>query len=277
MISTRVRCEEIDHLDILIFDEPDQSLYPSSIRFLRDELLKLSEKTKIIFSTHSQYMIDTENIERHYIVDKIDDITKIDNDFSKSQFSNCELLRNAIGTSVFECLKEKNLIFEGWLDKKLFDLFLMWNPNYVRKFKDVGKTYLSGISGAEQMVQIMQLASKKFIIIADSDQTSRNKRLDFNNNYPEEENNWIGYAEIDDKIETMEDFLEMDYVKSQLSINYNISKFDEKISAIKNIEKIISDKTEKQIFKKTLMSNLKHENIKKEYEDFVKILVKKFE
>ena len=124
MISTRVRKNSIDDLDIVLFDEPDQSLYPSSSRYLRDELLKLSERTKIIYSTHSQYMIDSECVDRHIVVEKKNDITTLKNYNSISPFSDDELLRNAIGTSIFDCLKENNIIFEGWLDKQLFEFYL---------------------------------------------------------------------------------------------------------------------------------------------------------
>ena len=40
-----------------------------------------------------------------------------------SQYSEDELLLRSIGTSIFECLKENNLIFEGWLDKEFFERY----------------------------------------------------------------------------------------------------------------------------------------------------------
>lgn len=70
MISTKARSNMIGERDIILIDEPDQSLYPTSARFLKEELLKISEKAKLIYSTHSQYMIDSTCIDRHIIVEK---------------------------------------------------------------------------------------------------------------------------------------------------------------------------------------------------------------
>lgn len=70
MLSTQSRANKIGERDIILIDEPDQSLYPTSARYLRDELLSMSKKSIIIYSTHSQYMIDPNCIERHLIVEK---------------------------------------------------------------------------------------------------------------------------------------------------------------------------------------------------------------
>lgn len=114
MLSTEARINKIQEKDIILMDEPDQSLYPSSAQYLRDELIDISKKSKIIYSTHSQYMIDSNCIDRHLIIEKKNDITTINKDDIKSPFATDELLRRAIGTSIFESLQEKNIIFEGY-------------------------------------------------------------------------------------------------------------------------------------------------------------------
>ncbi|MCT3734738.1 AAA family ATPase [Elizabethkingia anophelis] len=70
MLSTEARTNKIQESDIILMDEPDQSLYPSSAQYLRDELIDISKKTKIVYSTHSQYMIDSNCIDRHLIIEK---------------------------------------------------------------------------------------------------------------------------------------------------------------------------------------------------------------
>ena len=275
MISTRVRKESIDELDIVLFDEPDQGLYPSSARYLRNELLKLSERTTIIYSTHSQYMIDSDCVERHIIVEKKNDITKLENYNSISNFSDDELLRNTIGSSIFECLKENNILFEGWLDKQLFEFYLKSNPSKAKKFEATGRVFLSGISSVETLVQILILANKKFIIVADSDQTSKNKKIDFSEKYEEFKDRWIGYADVMNNYETMEDFLNLTIIESKLKLKNPDFKYKSTISAIKNIENVIKDKNEKQTFKKTLIAELKKTDIKAEYSKVIdKILLK---
>lgn len=67
MLSTQVECGEIENCIILI-DEPDNSLYPTGAKYLRDELINISEKNYVIYSTHSPFMIDKHNIERHIMV-----------------------------------------------------------------------------------------------------------------------------------------------------------------------------------------------------------------
>lgn len=265
MISTRVRKESIDELDIVLFDEPDQSLYPTSARYLKDELLKLSDKTKIIYTTHSQYMIDSNCVERHIVVEKKNDITTLKNYNLISPFSDDELLRNAIGSSIFESLKLNNIIFEGWLDKQLFEFYLKSNPNKIRKFENIGRVFLSGISSVETLVQVLILANKKFVIVADSDLASKNKKNDFAEKYEEYIDRWIGYADVLPQVETMEDFLKNNFIESKLIDVKEDFKYNTGISAIKNIESIITDKQEKQFFKKKLITVMKKIDLKSEY------------
>ena len=111
VLSTQVRANKIGERDVILIDEPDQSLYPTSARYLRDELLKISEKSKVVYSTHSPYMIDSNCVDRHLIVEKKDDITTAKKQDENANFSSDELLRQAIGTSIFECLQDKNIIF----------------------------------------------------------------------------------------------------------------------------------------------------------------------
>ena len=63
MLSIESRTQEADNR-LILFDEPDTFLYPTSARFLKEELLKISEKAVVIYSTHSPFMIDNECIER---------------------------------------------------------------------------------------------------------------------------------------------------------------------------------------------------------------------
>lgn len=275
MISTRVRKEEIDDLDIILFDEPDQSLYPTSARYLRDELLKLSEKTKIIYSTHSQYMIDSDCVERHIVVAKKDDITSLQNYNSISPFSDDELLRNTIGTSVFECLKENNIIFEGWLDKQLFELYLKFNPTKLKKFENVGRVFLSGISSVETLVQILILANKKFVIVADSDQTSNNKKTDFIEKFEEYSNCWISYSDVNRSIETMEDFIKSTYIENKIKETHREFKFKSSLSSIKNIESVFKNKNEKQTFKKNIVSALTKGDIEADFSKVIELILTK--
>lgn len=272
MLSTQSRSNKIHERDIILIDEPDQSLYPTSASFLKDELLEISKKSKVIYSTHSQYMIDSNNLDRHLIVEKKDDITTITKEDKNAPFSKDELLRRAIGSGVFECLQPINIIFEGWLDKELFVKHNSFHKK-TNDFKNIGITYLGGISGAESLISLLLLANKKFIVVADSDEVSKNKRIDFEKNYPSFKNNWIGYTDLDKSYSTMEDFFTVDYIqKNILELNADF-KYEDKKDAIFNIEKSVSkDKEKKQQIKNSLIKGLKKEDIKEEYNSLIELI-----
>lgn len=275
MLSAPSRKNEINDKDIIIIDEPDNSLYPSSARFLRDELLKIAEKSFIIYSTHSQYMIDTNCIDRHYIVEKNFDITSV-HQSPDAEYCDDSVLLNAIGVNIFECLKPKNLIFEGWLDKKLFDIYLTsLNPSLQKIFSGIGKVYLHGISGVYTLVQILILADKSFVVISDSDKPSLDKRNDFFEKYPEFQNSWYDYANIISEISTVEDFLKSEYVEKSVKKSHPGFIFDKKKTTIQNIEALVSGNKEmKQQLKKELICNATVKDIKPDYKTFIQVIAK---
>ncbi|MDR1452825.1 MAG: ATP-binding protein [Candidatus Margulisbacteria bacterium] len=269
MLSTKDRSNMMSERDIILIDEPDQSLYPTSARYLRDELLKISEHAKMIYSTHSQYMIDSNCIDRHLVVEKKDDVTTAVKPDRKAPFSSDELLRNAIGASIFECIQDKNIIFEGWLDKELFQKYCAFNKK-VNDFKNIGMVYLKGISGVECLVQLLILAHKKFIIVSDSDTVSNSKRNEFVNAYPEFSESWLAYADVVKDISTMEDFISSKLITNYINKDGSTFVYNEKKSAIENIETVTNgNKEEKQSMKNEIMKAVSKNDIKTEYGDFI--------
>ena len=269
VLSTQSRSGKIGERDIVLIDEPDQSLYPTSAKYLKDELLKISETSRIIYTTHSQYMIDSECIERHLIVEKNDDITSIRKETGKAPYSDDELLRRAIGSSIFECLQEKNIIFEGWMDKEFFNKYLSITKE--RNLKNIGKTYSHGISVVKLLVSILILANKKFIIIADSDKASSDKREEFKKEYPDYEDCWLAYGDIDNKISTLEDFVNGSVIEKVLHKNgYPNYKYNTEKNAIANIGVCTNDKDEKKKIKKSIVETIaKKRDIKPLYAEFI--------
>lgn len=276
MLSTQARANKIRENDIILIDEPDQSLYPTSAQYLRNELLEIGKKSKMIFSTHSQYMIDSTCLERHIIVEKHDDVTKLKMETGIAPFSNDELLRRAIGSSIYECLQYKNIIFEGWLDKELFNKYCDFEK-INKDFETYGKVYLGGISGAETLVQLLILANKKFIIVSDSDETSNKKRIDFIKNYPEFKDSWLSYADISKSVSTMEDYIDSKYIEEQIiQCGYSDYQYDSNKNAILNIEKVVNkDKDKKQEIKNALISTISKDKIKTQYSEYIEQLKEK--
>ena len=266
ILSIEYRTQK-DYSRLILFDEPDAFLYPTSARFLKEELLKISEKAVVIYSTHSPFMIDNECIERHLVIERKDDISEIVPQ-DKSPFQEDELLKRAIGSHIFESIQSKNIIFEGYTDYKVFK-----NTYKNKDFKDCGLVYMGGIKEVNTITTMMMLTGKKFLIVSDSDETSKNKRKDFERDFPTLEENWLEYDEIFDKsnmIKTLEDFYKLDYLSDKIK-QYNESyKYDENKSSIDNIDKAVSqNKEKKQEIKNALAINAKNENIKKEYFHFI--------
>ena len=266
ILSIEYRTQK-DYSRLILFDEPDAFLYPTSARFLKEELLKISEKAVVIYSTHSPFMIDNECIERHLVIERKDDISEIVPQ-DKSPFQEDELLKRAIGSHIFESIQSKNIIFEGYTDYKVFK-----NTYKNKDFKDCGLVYMGGIKEVNTITTMIMLTGKKFLIVSDSDETSKNKRKDFERDFPTLEENWLEYDEIFDKsnmIKTLEDFYKLDYLSDKIK-QYNESyKYDENKSSIDNIDKAVSqNKEKKQEIKNALAINAKNENIKKEYFHFI--------
>lgn len=135
LISSRVKTNALRNT-LLLIDEPELSLHPSGAKYLRDELIKISEANDIAYSTHSVFMIDRERVDRHLIVGKKNERTEAV-DVTESNISDEEVLYNALGASIFECLKDLNLVFEGWRDKRLFQIASKHLPKDISPLENV--------------------------------------------------------------------------------------------------------------------------------------------
>ena len=76
MISVQNKSKQISG-NILIIDEPEIGLHPSGVQFLRQELERISKNNLVMIATHSIFMIDNNIIDRHFIVEKENEITAI--------------------------------------------------------------------------------------------------------------------------------------------------------------------------------------------------------
>jgi len=178
ILSIESRTQEA-YSRLILFDEPDTFLYPTSARFLKEELLEISEKAVVIYSTHSPFMIDNECIERHLVIERKDNISEIVPQ-GKSPFQEDELLKRAIGSHIFESIQSKNIIFEGYTDYKMFKIAYK-----DKDFKDCGLVYIGGIKEVNTITTMMMLTGKKFLIVSDSDKASKDKRKDFERDFPD--------------------------------------------------------------------------------------------
>jgi predicted ATP-dependent endonuclease of OLD family len=207
-ISAKVESNNMKNT-LLLFDEPDLALHPSGQKYLRDELIKISKHNYIVYSTHSIFMIDKEDLNRHLIVEKYDEKT-IASEVNESNFIDEEVIFNALGFSVFETLKNNNIIFEGWKDKKIYSVALSRIPEKyksLKKLKELGLCHAKGVKDVKNIANILELAGREYIVLSDGDKPAKEKQSDFSkmrmNGF------WKRYDELVDGfiIATVEDFI----------------------------------------------------------------------
>ena len=109
---------------ILVLDEPETQLHPSGVRFMRDELINLaSSNNYVFFATHSIFMIDRKNLQRHFIVKKRNEATVI-KPATRNTITQEAVIYEAMGTAIDEfSISCKNILFEGELDKFLYETY----------------------------------------------------------------------------------------------------------------------------------------------------------
>lgn len=202
---------------LLLVDEPDMGLHPSGSKYLRDELIETSKKNYVVFSTHSIFMIDKDNIARHILVKKDNEKTTIKS-ADKSNFVDEEVLYNALNFSVFDILQRDNLIFEGWRDKQLFNTAMKKLPPaseidltlLTERLKTMGTCHVDGVKDVRNITPIIELAGRKCVIISDGDAPAKEKQREHQkiNGF----GLWKRYDEMPSspKIETSEDFIKYD-------------------------------------------------------------------
>jgi len=195
MISVQVKSQQMKNA-LLLIDEPEISLHPSGARYLRDELIRISEQNCVVFSTHSIFMIDPAEISRHYIVKKAKEITSLTTAES-SNLAEEEVLLNALGYSVLDALRPFNVIFEGWKDKRLFEVSLGAAQPKVRKLFDaIGICHARGASSLKTITPMLALAKRECLIVSDHDKPALQERTEYLRDQGHGE--WLTYKDVDD-------------------------------------------------------------------------------
>ena len=108
---------------LILIDEPEIGLHPSSAEDLKNTLIKLSQYNTIVYATHSISMIDTESIENNLIISKKKENTTFE--IAKEDgVSPAENIFQAIGYSIYSELAKTNILLEGYSDKKILKSFI---------------------------------------------------------------------------------------------------------------------------------------------------------
>lgn len=217
MVSARHRSNGLVNT-LYLHDEPDTGLHPSGARHLRDELIRISKENYVVFATHSIFMIDKEDIGRHLIVTKKAETTEA-LDVTESNIVEEEVLYNALGYSVLETLKERNIVFEGWRDKQLFEAavrkFGAKDPELKKRLTSIGRCHARGCGDVGRITPVLELVNRKYVILGDSDKPARDFQASYQGNGA-----WLRYDQLigEDELMTAEDFVERDAIISAVSL-----------------------------------------------------------
>jgi len=211
-----------------------------------------------------------------------DEITSIES-AKESNIADEEVLYNALGHSVFAILKEKNLIFEGWNDKRLFSIALEnASANLKEKYKNIGLCHARGAKTLRTITPMIELAKRECLIVSDSDnQAKEHQKL-----YQDDKGfgEWKTYQDVDSRIKaiTGEDFIKNDFIAKQVKnvlSGGSMPSFDQSILPDKKgklaaIFKWLTDngmtvdqaKVSIREIKNAIFENLKHQQIEDTYD-----------
>lgn len=215
LVSAKAKTKELQNT-LYLHDEPDISLHPSGARYLRDELIKIAVDNYVVYSTHSIFMIDRNVINRHLIVEKKNEITTI-REVNESNIVDEEVIYNALGYSIFENLKAKNIIFEGWRDKKLFQFAVAKLPSSQRQLKqqlsEIGVCHAKGVKDISRVSPMLELAGRQCVIISDGDKPALEQQKKYDGF-----GKWLRYDELipNAGIVTAEDFFKVEAFQPSL-------------------------------------------------------------
>ncbi|AFV22844.1 hypothetical protein Mpsy_0635 [Methanolobus psychrophilus R15] len=243
---------------VILLDEPERSLHPGSIKCLRDELLRIAENNIVLVSSHSIYMVDKKNLNRHYTVTKDKSKTHVEQVNSDNPIQD-EVIYNALGTSIFELIEPNMLIFEGRSDKDIFDAF---TKKLAEEIKPARVQTISA-TGADQIPKYMKFFHNKLIkgfVLVDSDREGKSalksilqQDSEFTNSVFELKN----LVEIGKDDATLEDILPQNLVISCAQGLYEVSFDSPNGESILNYIKSVKEK-------KSIKSDWKLEQLKED-------------
>ena len=222
---------------IILLDEPEVHLHPSGVRYLRDELLNIAQNNTVLVATHSVYMVDKKNLNRHYKVEKEKSLTNIFQIPANNPYME-EVIYESLGTSIYEHIEPNMLIFEGKTDKDLFDAFTKkYNADF--KPQNVGTISADGVKKIPTYTKFFNGKLVSGYVLVDSDNVGRGvKKTVLREKNFTKKNTYEINDVLDTKIEaTLEDLLPLEIISKCINDEYDISiEIDSTRPVIKQLE-----------------------------------------
>lgn len=161
---------------LLLIDEPETHLHPSSIIDLKEILYKFAESNYLIACTHSVYLVDISRLDKYYLVtkpQKASQIKNVENDLEKFP----SLITQAFGTDIFSSYMFKKYCFfvEGLTDLKILNKILGKN---IKDFQIIifhGGSIVPYVESYKEMYPKEYFSKNCYVLLDSDDSGKRNK------------------------------------------------------------------------------------------------------
>ena len=120
------RANKLASKSIILVDEPGQSVHIEAQKGIKDLFDQIKIKTQIIYTTHSPFMIDTEDLSKLVVIEKVEGFSKIHNKIHSAELEKSSKLETlsplyqALGYScknnIGPSFNNDNIITEGITD-----------------------------------------------------------------------------------------------------------------------------------------------------------------
>ena len=163
--NNKNRCRD----SIIIIDEPENHLHPSGIRYMRDELIKIGNNNYVFVATHSPFLIDNKNMNRHFLVKKNQGNTQIKQINKETMLADEEVLRMGFGINIMkDLLTPYKILVEGMSDLNILRKVL----NKVAKDLCIGMTNGQG-GNIVQIASLLKYSEVDCFVIVDDDKEGK--------------------------------------------------------------------------------------------------------
>jgi predicted ATP-dependent endonuclease of OLD family len=213
-----------DHL--ILIDEPEVHPHPSGIRWMLEELLEIGKNNYLFISTHSDFMLDKDTKDRHFLLTKgKDNLTKGRQIKTEEDVNDDEILKSAFGINVIaDFLSPYKILVEGSTDKAL----LLKALDQLHKNHGILITNGTG-SNVPAIASIMAFQDINPVVITDDDKTGREMKeavIKIGDNFKEV----FTIRDLNGNITdngTIEDTLPKDFVESTMNKVLKQNKIEE--------------------------------------------------
>lgn len=229
---------------VLLLDEPETHLHPSGVRYMLQELIKAAENgNKVLYATHSIFMIDRENYDRHIILTKKNEQTSIQPSRKDriGFFMQEEVLYSTLDIDLSDEFKSTNMVnfvFEGDADTAMFECF------YTKALRDQDRPFqlqeTSFYQGGRCSDILKYFRSRPiqlgttWILVLDNDKPANELREFIKSRYKDFLNKYIfifqyDWKDLPDKPMELEDLLPEDILSD--AIIKSVAYFDDSIAS----------------------------------------------